>query len=275
MNDAKNALGEFDVDYDDHVAKISVVGQGMAHQSGVAVRMFSALARAGINIQMITTSEIKISTLVVRDQALSALRAVHEAFELEKAPPVSPAVSSGEPHRPVAMDVVDVVERLRGLDMEELTIDGISLDDSQGRVTIQGIPDRPGIAEKLFSRIAAADIFVDMIVQSYGHDGKANLSFTVPKSHIKTAISVTHEIAREFGTRQVSHSSNVAKLSVSGIGLRSHTGVAIRMFQALSQAKINLEMINTSEVQVNVVVDGLAGPAALDCLQDAFQDVLK
>ena len=113
-----------------------------------------------------------------------------------------------------------------------------------------------------------------MIVQSFGHDGAANLSFTVPREGIEKSVSITEKISHELGCDHVSYDSQVAKLSVSGIGLRSHTDVAIRMFRALSDSEINLAMISTSEIRVNVVVDGADAQRALDCLNKAFADVI-
>lgn len=262
---------------DDSVSKISVVGVGMATQTGVAERMFRALADAQVNILMITTSEIKISVLVSRDQGTTALRAVHRAFELDRPPQATDANGGhAEPARAsTADDIVatlkgKIVARLQG--MEDLTIDDIQLDESQARVTISGLPDQPGLAAEVFERIAAGNIFVDMIVQSLGRAGHANLSFTVPQSHLDKALKVSRETATKLGCGPVTSSPRVAKLSVSGIGMRSHTDVAIRMFRSLSQAGINVEMINTSEVRVNVVVDGAAGQKGLECLKQAFAD---
>lgn len=277
LHDAETALGTLRLSHDDQVAKVSVVGQGMATQGGVAGRMFGALAEAGINIQMITTSEIKISALVARDEALPALRAVHRAFELERA--VDPMADEARPETPNATaltstprNVVDVVERLQN--MEELTIDDIMLDTSQARVTIFGVPNAPGIAQRVFDRIASERIFVDMIVQSYPSDGTANLSFTVPQDQVSESVKVAESLLEDYPGMRVTSSKAVSKLSVSGIGLRSHTGVAIRMFRALAKAGINVAMINTSEVRVNVVVDAAAGEAGLACLKQAFDDVI-
>ena len=114
-----------------------------------------------------------------------------------------------------------------------------------------------------------------MIVQSFGSGGKANLSFTVPRSELATALEHATRLAEGLGCGGVTSSERVAKLSVSGIGMRSHTGVAIRMFKSLAEAGINVEMINTSEVRVNVVVDGSHAQQALTCLQKAFADVLR
>lgn len=270
IDEARTVTGDFDVTHDDQVAKVSVVGMGMATQAGVADRMFLALAEAEINIKMITTSEIKISTLVERDQALAALRAVHNAFALDQDPESIPPLPDAGSRPP--SDAADIVHQLQN--MERLRIDKIDLDDSQGRVTIHGVPNAPGVAERVFREIAEAGIFVDMIVQSYPSDGEANLSFTVPKESIEQSKVVAENLAKDFPSLQVSSSPDVAKLSVSGIGLRSHTGVAIRMFRALSETGINVQMINTSEVRVNVIVDGNDGEKARAALEEVFSDVM-
>lgn len=271
---AADELGAEGVSCDDDVAKVSVVGLGMAEQTGVARRMFRALADSGINIQMISTSEIKISVLVERSQAQAALKTVHQAFELDKEP-----ASAAKYTPPIALrahsasDAVAVVSRLQK--MEDLTIDDISLDESQGRVTISGVADKPGIAAAIFDAVADGGIFVDMIVQSYGREGKANLSFTVPQHQFDAATKLLNSMAEKFGCGPVTSSPKVAKLSVSGIGMRSHSGVAIRTFECLAQAGINVEMINTSEVRVNVAVSGEHGKKALAALQKAFADAQR
>lgn len=273
--EAVKAVGAAEVTSDENVAKVSVVGLGMARQTGVANQMFRALSESDVNIQMITTSEIKISVLVSSDDAVKALRGVHQAFRLHEEPPPreKKAPASGASQ---ATDPAAIVSRLQGMDMEELTIDDISLDESQSRVTIIGVPDTPGVAARVFDEVAAAGVFVDMIVQSYnGKRDEADLSFTVPSNKLADATKVSNHLARTFKCKSVTSSPHIAKLSVSGVGLRTHTGVAIRMFRALAEAKINVEMINTSEVRVNVVVDGQNGRAARERLQHAFADVLR
>jgi aspartate kinase len=284
VRDANNLVGAEAITSDDQVAKVSVVGLGMARQTGVAQKMFRALADAGINIQMITTSEIKISVLVSRDRAQEALRIVHGAFDLHSSPyapreetgPVAPRAGNvARSETATQDDAAAVVARLQGINMEDLTIDDVSLDTTQARVTISGVPDKPGIAAKVFEDVAAAGVFVDMIVQSHPSVAGATLSFTVPQNQLSKSVDAARRIAQNLGCKGVSSSPIIAKLSVSGVGLRTHTGVAIRMFRALAEAGINLEMINTSEVRVNVVVDGLAGEKGLARLQGAFADVLK
>ena len=273
VREAAKLVGAGNITSDDNVAKVSVVGLGMARQTGVAEKMFRALAEAGINIGMITTSEIKISVLVPRDQSQQALRVIHSSFELDKPPskPIEPWTP-----KPHGTDAAAVVARLQGLNMEDLTIDDVSLDSTQARVTIVGVPDSPGIAAKVFEQVAAAGIFVDMIVQSYPTtESRATLSFTVPQDQLEHSVTVAKKIATDLSCRAVTSSPKIAKLSVSGVGLRTHTGVAIRMFLALAEAGINLDLINTSEVRVNVVVDGAQGEKGLKQLQSAFADVLR
>lgn len=251
------------------VSKVSVVGLGMAEQTGVADRMFRSLADAGINLQIITTSEIKISALVKRDVALEALRVVHKEFELDqlvsKELSLEQVASDREP-----ADLDEVVSRLQGIGMEGLMIDDISLDDTQSRITLSRIPNQPGVAAGLFEQISAAGIFVDMIVQSFASDQIADITFTVPRKQLADALTIAKSVAEKHGCEKVEHKEAIGKLSVSGIGLRSHTGVAIGMFDALANSGINVEMISTSEVRVNVVVDGQDGDKGLACLEKKF-----
>ncbi len=272
--DAAQTIGAVRVVYDDMVSKVSVVGLGMERQTGVANEMFGALSQAGVNIQMITTSEIKISVLVEQASAQRALRTVHQAFNLDQPPKHLTPLTERSAQK--NQSPLDVVALLQGAGMEDLIIDAVTLDQDQSRVTINGVPDSPGVATKVFEEVAAAGIFVDMIVQSYhGDDGLATLSFTAPKADLKKSVLVAESLAKSLQFHSITSSADVAKLSVSGIGLRSHTSVGMRMFRALADAGINVGMINTSEVRVNVVVDGAQGERALACLQQAFADVMQ
>ena len=257
----------------DSVSKVSAVGLGMARETGVANRMFRALANADINMNIITTSEIKISVLVDRDNALDSLRTIHGEFDLDN---IQPSTVTELPQRQdKEVSPMDVIARLQGLGMEALTIDGIELDDTQSRITICKIPNRPGLAASLFEQIASENIFVDMIVQSYNNEQIADITFTVPQDQLQAAIAVAEKAAEAHGCEKVIFKERIAKLSVSGVGLRSHTGVAIGSFEALGNAGINVEMISTSEVRVNVVVDGDDGTKGLACLQKQFAEVLE
>ncbi|MDZ4821477.1 MAG: aspartate kinase [Planctomycetota bacterium] len=267
-NEAAKEISAKAVTFDEEVAKVSVVGLGMAEQTGVAQKMFRALAEAGINIQAITTSEIKISVLCHRDQASSALRVVHKVFGLENEPANKLQPNAILPHGN-GNTALEVVRHLQG--MEDLTIDEITLDESQGRVTLLGIPDQPGLAAAVFEEIAAAGVFVDMIVQSFGQNSTASISFTVQQSDMPRSIETAERLAKRFGCAGVSSSPKVAKLSVLGIGIRSNTSVAMRIFQSLSEVGINVDIMSTSEVRLNVVVDGNKGKEALAILQQVFE----
>jgi aspartate kinase len=258
--------------YDDDVSKISVVGMGMATQPGVARRMFRALGQRGINIIMITTSEIKISVLVEREHAMEALRTVHQVFQLDQPPPGAAVASTLPAEVPEARAAADVAARMQG--MEDLIIGGISLDESQARVTVVGVPDTPGLAAQTFDEIAAAGIVVDMIVQSVGREEHANISFTVPQKDLAKAVALAGDLSKRLGFQGPTSCPKVAKLSVTGVGMKSHTVLARRMFQSLADAGINIDMISTSEVRVNVVVDGGQGRRALEVLEKELADVL-
>jgi len=276
ITDVVTELGGKMGNRDDQVSKVSAVGLGMAKQAGVANRMFRSLADAGINLQIITTSEIKISVLVKRDVALEALRTVHAEFKLDQPHEQEVVEDKVEQRAPTSsIDAVEVIQRLQGAGMEGLMIDEITLDDTQSRITLQKIPNQPGFAASLFERIADAGVFVDMIVQSSGRDQIADITFTVQRDQLADALKVAQAVSDESGCQGVDHKEAIAKLSVSGIGLRSHTGVAIAMFETFNNSGVNVEMVNTSEVQVNVVVDGADGSKGLQQLKQAFADSIR
>jgi aspartate kinase len=272
VGDAAKELDAEGCDCDDDVSKISIVGLGMATQPGVAGTMFRALAEKGINIQMITTSEIKISVIVARELAQEALHAVHDAFQLHVPPSnggkqTEEAIGPAAP--PNAARLAASLER-----MEKLIIERIDLDETQGRITFVGLADIPGLAAQIFDEMADAGIVVDMIVQSIGRQNRANISITVPQEDVKKAVRVAAEQAELLGCPPPTHCAKVAKLSVFGVGMKSHTGLASRIFEALAGHNINVELISTSEVRVNIVVDGRDGPKALAALQEELADAM-
>ncbi|MBX3426270.1 MAG: aspartate kinase [Pirellulales bacterium] len=264
-------FGDVDVQVEEGLSKVSVVGLGMATQTGVADRMFRVLADDDVNIKAITTSQIKISVLVDKAHGQKALRAVHREFELDK-PPAQRSAYAEEASQLEQASPADIVARLQR--MEDLTIENVSLDQSQGRVTLTAIPDKPGIAAQIFEAVASENLLVDMIVQGAGSDGLADLSFTVPRDSVAQAVKVVEETAADLDCGPVESDPAIAILSVFGIGIRTHVGVGVRMFAALADAGINVEMINTSEMRVNVVVDSAQGDAGLEALKAAFADVM-
>jgi aspartate kinase len=254
---AVDRLGAGKVRHGTNVAKVSVVGAGMRTHTGVAAQMFQSLATAGVNITMITTSEIKISVLVNRDQCLAALNAVHEGFGLDKETGVAPAVGFKQhdaAYSHVNRDELeqDVVSKLAG--MEDIVVSEIGLDTHQSRVTVRGISDQPGVAAEVFAAVAEGGVMVDMIVQNLSHDRIADLSFTVPRADLERCLLLMRELQERWPQAELSYDKEIALLSVMGIGLRSHTGVGEKMFRALAESGVNVQMVNTSETRIGVVV---------------------
>ena len=154
--------------------------------------------------------------------------------------------------------------------MEDVLVAGVTLDQNQSKLTLSGVEDRPGLAAKIFGPIAVAGVIVDMIIQNASADGRTDMTFTVARTDLKRALEVVEGIAREIGARGARHEDQVAKVSIVGYGMRTHAGVAARMFEVLAQESINIEMIATSEIKVSVVVNSKYGELAVRALHDAF-----
>jgi aspartate kinase len=156
-------------------------------------------------------------------------------------------------------------------EMENVVVSGIAYDKNQAKITPVNVPDKPGIAAKMFDAIAAANVVVDMIVQNVSIDGKlADISFTVPKTDMKRAVEVTERIAGELGAERVDERVDISKVSIVGVGMRTHSGVAAKMFQTLADHGINIMMISTSEIKVSCVIDLKFTELALRVLHSAF-----
>lgn len=270
-------IGAGGVRHEDNVSKVSVVGVGMRTHSGVADRMFAALATEQVNIKMITTSEIKISVLVDRDRAANALRAVHRAFRLADARPSSGDESAlagfGRKKLPSDMaaranSLATVVQQLPS--MEAIVVSDVALSEDQARVTVFGVPDQPGIAAKIFARVASSGAIVDMIVQNVSTEALAHVSFTVPRAETEMAVTAARAVVAEIGGN-VAADPNIAKITIMGVGMRTHTGVAAKMFAALAGPQIRVLMINTSEVHITIAVELGRAKEAVACLRHAFQ----
>jgi aspartate kinase len=268
------------VSHDEEVSKVSIVGTGMRTHTGVAEKMFAALASAGINMKMVTTGDIKISALVAKADGVRALRAVHNAFALHEPRPgaglpgqaATPAPFRRRPAESVqdnGRDVAAVAQQLSS--MEDIVVSDVLLNDDQGRITIFDLPDRPGICSRVFQAVASGGIVVDMIVLNVTEPGRAELSFSVPRTDLPRALALTQgAVGGIDGGARAAADPDIAKLFVLGIGMRTHTGVARRMFGALAERGINIAMINTSEVRVSAVVDRARGAEALTALKQAF-----
>jgi len=156
-------------------------------------------------------------------------------------------------------------------EMENVMVSGIAYDKNQAKITVVNVPDKPGIAASLFKAIADANIVVDMIVQNISSDGKfADISFTVPKTDARKALEVSEAIAKELGAERVDKREDISKISVIGVGMRTHSGVASKMFQTLAANNINIAMISTSEIKVSCVIDLKYTELAVRVLHEVF-----
>jgi len=156
-------------------------------------------------------------------------------------------------------------------DMEQVVVSGVTYDKNQAKLTITGVPDQPGIAARLFGAIAETGTLVDMILQNVSHEGMTDISFTVPKSDARKALEIARRIAREIGARDVQLKEDIANVSIVGVGMRTHAGVAAKMFAALSKEGINIMMISTSEIKISCVIDAKYTELAVRALHDAFE----
>jgi len=155
--------------------------------------------------------------------------------------------------------------------IEEPVVRGVALTENEAKVTLCNVPDKPGIAARIFNRLAKEHINVDMIVQNVSHKRMTDISFTVPKSSLAKAIKTSHKLSKQVGIKKVISDENIAKVSAVGVGMRSHSGVAARCFSVLAKNKINIEMISTSEISISCVVQKSCGKRALKVLHKEFK----
>ncbi len=156
-------------------------------------------------------------------------------------------------------------------DMEDVVVSGVTYDKNQAKVTVIGVPDRPGIAKALFDPIAEANINVDMIIQNVSQDGLTDISFTVARTELPKAVKVIEEVVKEIGAQRFITDDTIAKVSIVGVGMRSHPGVAATMFDALADEGINIIMISTSEIKVSCVIEDKYLELAVRALHKAFE----
>ena len=154
--------------------------------------------------------------------------------------------------------------------MEDVVIRGVAVDKKQAKVTIAGVPDKPGIAAKVFKTIADAHINIDVIVQNVSANGTTDISFTVGDTDAAKSVNVLQPVVKDIGAREVTATGEIAKLSVVGIGMRSHPGVAAKMFETLAGNSINIGMISTSEIKISVIIALADAEKAARAIHDAF-----
>ncbi|HEY9910038.1 MAG TPA: aspartate kinase, partial [Thermosynechococcaceae cyanobacterium] len=252
------SLGDAEVLVEQQIAKVAIAGAGMIGRPGVAAMMFSTLADAGVNIQMISTSEVKVSCVVAQDDCDRAIAALCQSFDVTQSPFPPSLPSSPLPNLPTA------------------PVRGVALDLNQARLAIRQIPDRPGMAAQLFQLLAQHNISVDMIIQSQRCrvvQGKAtrDIAFTVAQMDAETARSVLEAATADLGWGEIVVDREIAKVSIVGAGMVAQPGIAARMFEALAKHQINIQMIATSEIKISCVVDRDQGVAALQIVHAAFE----
>ncbi len=155
-------------------------------------------------------------------------------------------------------------------EMEAVLVSGITFNKDEAKISIFGVPDQPGVASQIFSPLSQNNITVDMIIQNISHQGATDITFTVPKADCKKALQIIEGVAKEINARGVSHNTNIAKVSIVGVGMRSHSGVATTMFDTLAREGINIEMISTSEIKVSCVISDKYTELAVRILHEAF-----
>jgi len=156
-------------------------------------------------------------------------------------------------------------------EMEDIVVSGVAYNRGEAKVSIMGVPDKPGIAADVFGRVGEANIVVDMIIQNVGADGRNDISFTVSKDDLQDALELAEKIAKDLGAEKVRSDAEIAKVSVVGVGMKSHAGVAATMFRALAKNNINIEMISTSEIKVSCVIRESDVDRAVQAIHDEFE----
>jgi aspartate kinase len=242
-------IGASLVTVDSNVAKISIIGVGMIGRAGVAAQMFATLASKGINIQMISTSEIKISCVIAATDGEAAIAAVKAAFDV-----------------PVQTQFLIAISD----DGANPAVRGVALDRNRARIAVQKVPDHPGMAAKIFEQLSNQNISLDMIIQSQSDHGVNEIAFTVAIADLTKAETALKQVAETLGYGEVSCDGDISKISIVGSGMIHQSGIAARMFSALADAGINIEMIATSEIKVSCVVRDHHAEQALKVIHQEF-----
>ncbi len=252
LRSQSSALQEAEVIIQQQIAKVSIVGAGMIGRPGVAAKMFATLSAAGVNIQMISTSEVKVSCVIDASDGDRAINALCQAFEVTKQ---------------------NISNRIANLSFPPVR--GVALDINQARLAIRQVPDLPGTAAQLFGLLAENNISVDTIIQSQRCrivDGipKRDIACTVAQLDSESARKTLEAAAADFGWGEIVVDSAIAKVSIVGAGMLGQPGIAAKMFLALAQQQINIQMIATSEIKVSCVVAQEEGIKALQAIHTAF-----
>lgn len=248
-------VNEAEVMVDRQIAKVAISGAGMIGRPGIAAKMFKTLADAQINIQMISTSEVKVSCVIDESECDRALHLLSQAFDID-----------------LGSQKEIIKNQYQG---KHPPVRGVALDTDQARIAIRHVPDTPGMAAQIFTLLAKKNISVDAIIQSQrchivNDVPTRDIAFTVAQSDAEAARVAIEELKEKIGCDRVSADTAIAKLSVVGAGMIGHPGVAAKFFAALSREKINIQMITTSEIKISCAIDEAEGVKALKAVHEAF-----
>ncbi len=249
------ATTEAEVMVDRKIAKVAISGAGMIGRPGIAAKMFKTLADAKINIQMISTSEVKVSCVIDESECDRALHLLSQAFDIDLSSQKEIAVNKYPGKHP--------------------PVRGVALDTKQAQIGIRHVPDTPGMAAQIFSLLAKKNISVDAIIQSQrchivNDVPTRDIAFTVEQADAEQACKLISELNQQIGCGTVTGDTAIAKLSVVGAGMIGHPGVAAKFFAALAHEKINIQMITTSEIKISCVIAESEGIKALNAVHEAF-----
>ena len=249
------ATAEAEVIVDRQIAQVAISGAGMIGRPGIAAKMFKVLADAQINIQMISTSEVKVSCVIDEAQCDRALHLLSQTFDIDLSSQKEIIASKYEGEQP--------------------PVRGVALDNDQARIAIRHVPDKPGMAASIFSLLAQKNISVDAIIQSQrchviDNIPTRDIAFTVAQTDADLACEIIAKLNEDIGCGDVSGDKAIAKLSVVGAGMIGHPGVAAKFFAALAKEQINIQMITTSEIKISCVIDQTEGVKALKAVHEAF-----
>jgi aspartate kinase len=244
------------------IAKVSIAGAGMVGRPGIAAQMFKTLASSGVNIQMISTSEVKVSCVIDAQDGDKAIAALCQTFDINSSPVQQSLIRKSK-------------DTDTALTHPQSPVRGVALDLNQARLAIRYVPDHPGMAAQLFGLLADQNISVDMIIQSQRcrvMDGvpTRDIAFTVSQADAQAAQTTLQHAMSVLGFGEILVDLNIAKVSIVGAGMVGQPGVAAQMFEALAQHQINIQMITTSEIKISCVVAKEDGVMALQAIHRAF-----
>ncbi len=247
---------EAEVMIERNIAKICIAGAGMIGRPGIAAQMFKTLANAGVNIQMISTSEVQVSCVIEAKDCDKAIATLCQSFEINTSP-------------------LQLARKNQSIPSNLPPVRGVALDLNQARLAMRHVPDRPGMAAQLFGLLADHNISVDMIIQSQRCrviDGipTRDIAFTVSEADAQAAQTALQQASSTLGWGEILLDPDIAKVSIVGAGMIGQPGIAARMFEALAQHQINIQMITTSEIKISCVVAQAQGVMALQAIHQAF-----